>query len=145
MKYEVEIARQLAADQVIPAHVVHPVAEQQALKKISLHWELRTLLYIGISLFTTGLGIFVYNNIGSIGHIVLLVVLFAGCAGCYGYAYKNALPFSKDKTEHSNPFYDYVVLLAASLFVIAQGYLEFQFGLFGNSLSIASLLASLVL
>lgn len=145
MKYEVEMVRQLAADHVVPEHVVEPITRQHELKKISLHWELRTLLYIGISLFTTGLGIFVYKNIGSIGHIVLLGVLFAGCAGCYWYAGKNALPFTKEKSGHNNPFYDYVVLLAASLFVIAQGYFEFQFGLFGNALSIASLLASLVL
>ena len=145
MKYEIEIAQQLAADHVIPSQVVPPIIQQHSLKKISLHWELRTLLYIGISLFTTGLGIFVYKNIGSIGHIVLLGILFAGCAACYWYAGRKALPFTREKSEHSNPFYDYVVVLAASLFVIAQGYLEFQFGLFGSALSIASLLASLLL
>lgn len=145
MKHERDIARQLAGQQIISPNALSKIETYLNTKKISLHWELRTLLYIGISLFTTGLGIFVYNNIGSIGHVVLLFILFAGCAGAYWYAFKHALSYTHDKTTHSNPFYDYVVLLAASLFVIAQGYLEFQFALLGNALSIASLAASLVL
>jgi hypothetical protein len=41
----------------------------------SLHNELRTLLYLSVTLFTSSIGILIYQNIDTIGHQVLLGLL----------------------------------------------------------------------
>lgn len=145
MKYEKELAEHFRQEKVLSEEAYQTITQQVNLRKLSLHWELRTLLYTGITLLTTGLGVFVYKNIGTIGHIAMIFLLFAACGFCYLYAFRHALPYSRNEVKHDNPFYDYIVLLAGSLFVIAQGYVEFRFGLFGNALNIASLLASFFL
>jgi hypothetical protein len=145
LKYEQEIADHLLAEGVIAADEARNIGETLSRKKFSLHWELRVLLYIGITLFTSGLGVFIYNNIGSIGHIVLILFLLTGCLGCYGYAFTKAYPFSKNPVKHTNPFYDYVVLLGALLFISTQAYLQFRYEIYGNELRIPTLVASMVL
>jgi hypothetical protein len=44
-------------------------------KLFSLHWELKTILYLGILLLSGGLGILVYKNIDTIGHTAILVFI----------------------------------------------------------------------
>lgn len=145
MKYEQQLAKHLTNESIITHDEAVAITEGLSHKKFSLHWELRVLLYTGITLFTSGLGIFIYNNIGSIGHIILILLLFAGCLVCYYYAFTKALPYSRESVQHPNPFYDYVVLSGALLFISAQGYLQFHFLIYGNELSIPTLVSSLVL
>lgn len=145
MKYEQQLAEHLSAEGVITPSEATTIVESLSHKKFSLHWELRVLLYIGITLFTSGLGIFIYNNIGSIGHIVMILLLFAGCLGSYYFSFVKALPYTKESVQHTNPFYDYVVLSGALLFISAQGYLQFQFQVYGEDLSLPTLISSLVL
>ncbi|MES1221265.1 MAG: DUF2157 domain-containing protein, partial [Bacteroidota bacterium] len=38
-------------------------------KIVSVFYELRTLLYLGVMLLATGLGILIYQNIGGLGHL----------------------------------------------------------------------------
>jgi hypothetical protein len=145
LPYEKQIAEQLLREEVLSESEFHQIDQHLSTQKISLHWELRMLLYIGITLFTSGLGVFIYNNIGSVGHLLLVLLMFAGCAGSYYYAFKNALPFNKEAVQHANPFYDYTVLLASLLFVSALGYLQYQFNVFGTYISLPTLFSSLVL
>ena len=42
-------------------------------KVISLYYELRILLYLGVMLFATGCGILIYKNIGELGHILSIL------------------------------------------------------------------------
>jgi len=51
------------------------IREKEKKKMFSLHWELKTLLYLGIVLLTTGLGILVYKNIDTIGHQVIVAII----------------------------------------------------------------------
>lgn len=145
MKYEQQLAEHFSSEGIITLEEASAISEQLQHKKFSLHWELRVLLYVGITLFTSGLGIFIYNNIGSIGHIVLILLLFAGCAAGYLYAFKKALPYSRDVVEHTDPFYDYTVLLGALLFVSAQGYVQYRFEIYGAHWSMPTLVSSFVL
>lgn len=145
MHYEKQIAKQLLQEEVLSEQEFQQIDQHLSAQKISLHWELRMLLYIGITLFTSGLGVFIYNNIGSVGHLLLVLLMFTGCGGSYYYAFKKALPFNKEAIQHANPFYDYIVLLASLLFVSALGYLQYQFTVFGTYISLPTLLSSLVL
>ena len=50
--------------------------EYQNLGIFSLHTELRLLLYLSVLLFTSGIGILIYQNIDSIGHDAIIICLF---------------------------------------------------------------------
>ena len=114
----------------------------QSKKVFSLYYELRTLLYLGVLLFTTGVGILIYNNIGQAGHYLALLLLLAGTAGCMFFVFKKQEPFTKSHWESTNPYFDYALLLACMLFVIDLGYIEFLFGFFTGYLSVISLVTA---
>lgn len=71
--------------------------EFQEHESVSVHWDLRTLLYLGIVLLTTALGILVYKNIDTLGHDVIIVAIGIICAGCLWYYFKNAQKYSHEK------------------------------------------------
>lgn len=145
MKYEEEIATHLHQKEVINSNSFESLVNKINTQKFSLNWELRTLLYLGITLFTSGLSIFIYKNIGELGHVALIVLLFGTCFFAYVYILKNALSFNKLQVNHPNPFYDYAVLLASLLLISAIGYLEFKYGVLGNFASYSALIISLIL
>jgi len=112
---------------------------------ISVFWELRTLLYIGIVLLSTGLGILVYKNIDTIGHQVILAFIASITAGCFYWCYKRKAPFSTGKAESPEAFFDYVVLLGTLSFLTFTGYLQFQYEVFGTRYGLATFIPMLVL
>ncbi|MDQ6764325.1 MAG: DUF2157 domain-containing protein, partial [Bacteroidota bacterium] len=57
--------------------------ELQEHEPVSVHWDLRMLLYLGIVLLTTALGILVYKNIDTLGHDVIIAAIGIICAGCF--------------------------------------------------------------
>jgi hypothetical protein len=117
--------------------------EQQQL--FSVHWEIKTLLYLGVLLLTTGLGILIYENIDTIGHQFVLLLIALICAGCFAYCFKTHLPFSTDKVKSPNTSFDYVLLLACISFVTFVGYLQFEYKAFGTNYGLATLIPMLVL
>jgi len=96
-------------------------------KVFSVFYELRTLLYLGVMLFTTGVGFLIYQNIGQLGHILAIIALSVLSIGCFAYCLLKGKKYSKDKVESPNPYFDYVLLLGCLLFVSVFGYLQFQF------------------
>jgi hypothetical protein len=98
----------------------------------SIHWELRTILYLGILLLSSGIGILVYQNIDTIGHQAILGAVGLACAGSLYYIHKHKVSYSNDIVKHASPFFDYVVLLGCLLFAVFIGYLQFQYNPFGE-------------
>lgn len=121
----------------------HLLLEIQSKKVFSVYYELRTLLYLGVLLFSTGVGILIYNNIGQVGHYIALLLLLALTVGCMVFVLKRQDPFTKSHWESPSPYFDYALLMACLLFVIDLGYIEFLFGWFTGHLSIISLVTSL--
>lgn len=111
----------------------------------SLHWELKTLLYLGVVLLSGGLGILVYKNIDTIGHQTILLFLFGVCIGSFFYCFRKSPPFSVLKTASPNIFFDYILLLACLSFVTCIGYLQFEYSFFGTSYGLATFIPMLVL
>jgi hypothetical protein len=111
----------------------------------SVHWEIRTLLYVGVLLLTGGLGLLIYENIDTIGHEFVLMLIGAICLGCFYYCFKNKLPFSKEKVLSPNSFFDYILLLACTSLLIFTGYLQFEYKVFGTNYGMATLIPMLVL
>ena len=117
--------------------------EEQQL--FSVHWEIKTLLYLGVLMLTTGLGILIYENIDTIGHQFVLLLIALICAGSFAYCFKTHLPFSTDKVKSPNTSFDYVLLLACISFITFVGYLQFEYKAFGTNYGLATLIPMLVL
>ncbi|WP_212006235.1 DUF2157 domain-containing protein [Chitinophaga sp. HK235] len=111
----------------------------------SLHWEIKTILYLGVLLLSGGLGILVYKNIDTIGHQVILLFIALVCIGSYVYCFKHRPPFSHEKTVSPNTFYDYALLLGSLTFVTFIGYLQFQYTAFGTAYGLATFIPLVVL
>lgn len=111
----------------------------------SVHWEIKTLLYLGVLLLTTGLGLLIYENIDTIGHQFVLLLIALICAGCFAYCFKFKLPFSTVKVAAPNVSFDYILLLGCISFVTFVGYLQFEYKAFGLNYGLATLIPMLVL
>jgi hypothetical protein len=108
-------------------------------KIVSVFFELRTLLYLGVVLFTTGVGILIYENIGDLGHLLSIIGLSVLTAACGYYAFRYAPPYTSERAESPSPYFDYVVLLGCLLFVSVLGYLQFQYSLFDDGMGATTL------
>lgn len=113
-------------------------------KIVSVFYELRTLLYLGVMLFTTGAGILIYQNIGSIGHIISIIGLIILMLVCFWYVYKNEAGYSHEAVRPPTPYYDYVLLLGCLLFISIQGYLQFQYRALDENLGWSTLITAIV-
>ena len=98
------------------------IQEQQA--SFSLFWELRSLLYLGIVLFTSAVGVLVYKHIDTIGHDVLVIGIAALCLACFGYCLKQAQGYSPAKVHSPNFLFDYILLLGCLLLLVFVGYIQ---------------------
>ena len=103
----------------------------------SLYYELQAALYLGVLAFTTGAGVLVYRNAGSLAHLVNNGVLAAMMLACFRYAGRRRPSFSRGEVERPTPYYDYVLLLGALLFLIVEGYLQNVYGIFGRQWGLA--------
>ena len=114
---------------------------------VSLHWELKTVLYAGVLLLSGGLGILIYKNLDHIGHWIIVTAITLVCTACFGYCFKRKAPFSLTaKVEAPDIFFDYLLLLGCLLFITLIGYLQYQYQLFGmNRYSLAVFIPMLVL
>lgn len=109
----------------------------------SLFYELRTMLYLGVLLFTAGVGILVYNNIDTIGHQIIIALLVVLMAACFWYVSRKMSPYSNAEVQSPGTLYDYLLLLGASLFAIIIGYLQYQYSIFGDQWSLGALIPAL--
>lgn len=66
-------------------------------KLVSVFYELRTMLYLGVVLFTGGIGILIYENIGDLGHLISILLLSVITLVCFWYVFTKGFPFSIEK------------------------------------------------
>jgi hypothetical protein len=111
-------------------------------KVISVFYELRIILYLGVMLFTAGIGILIYKNIGDLGHLAMITVLFVLTAWCFQYALKHVPAFTRAKFSPPTPYFDYIVLLGCLLFISVLGYLQFQYERFDDGMGLTTLVTA---
>jgi hypothetical protein len=111
----------------------------------SLHWELKTLLYLGVLLLSGGLGILIYENIDSISHQAILAAVALVSAGSFYYCYKQSSAFSWKKVKSPTPLYDYLLLLGCLTFITFIGYLQFAYTAFGSRYGLATAIPLVVI
>jgi hypothetical protein len=98
---------------------------------VSVRIELRALLYVGVLLLTSGVGIFVVEHHADIGRWAIAASIAVASAGCLAWVIQSAPPFSWGEVECPSVAFDYVLLLGLLLFASDLAYVEAQFTLLG--------------
>lgn len=137
--------RELADKKLISEASFDRIKTAGKAQKVSLHLELRALLYLGVLLTSSAIGVLIYKNIDQLGHLVIVSGLALGCLGCYGFCFwKRRTPAAVTGT--GNPvMFDYILLLGCLLLLITVGYLQSQFGIFGQKWGLASFIPMVLL
>lgn len=143
-KINQEATKSLADQHFITKEQASQINKYRNLDFFSLHNELKTLLYISVLLFTSGMGILIYQNIDTIGHIAILSLLLIVIIISFYFCFKNSDGFKKEATVFKNSIFDYLVLAANILSCIFIGYLQFQYKTFGLYYGLATLASTLV-
>lgn len=113
-------------------------------KPFSIYLELRVILFLGILMLTSGLGVIVYDNIDTIGHKVILVVIGLVSALCFAHAYINKAQFSWDKVQSTNKLSDYSLLIGCSTLLLLLGYAQYQYEIFGTRYGLGVAIPTLI-
>jgi hypothetical protein len=143
-KFESEATQTLLEKNLLSEEQFQQIKAYRNLNLFSLHNELRFLLYLSVLLFTSGIGILIYQNIDSIGHIAVLSLLLAVTIICFYFCFKNANGFKKEETAFANPIFDYLLLTANILTCTFIGYLQYQYHPFGTHYGLATLIPTLI-
>ncbi len=129
---------------LITENQLQEVKAYRSLNIFSVNAELKLFLYLSVLLFTSGIGILIYENIDSIGHIAILSLLLIVIAVCFFYCFKHSKGFQKEETTFEHPVLEYLVLAGNILTCIFIGYLQFQYKPFGEHYGLATLVPTVV-
>lgn len=138
-KIEEEATKSLLEKKLITPEQFDQVQAYRNLNFFSLHTELKLFMYASVLLFTSGIGILIYKNIDSVGHVAILALLLLVTVFCFYFCFKNASGFKKQQTQFENPIFDYLILAAVLLCCIFVGYLQFQYAVFGTQYGLATI------
>lgn len=136
---------QLHKEELVSEQAVAAVKAHEQNKLISVHWDLRLMLYFGVLLFSTGLGLLLYKHVDTIGHVTLVTLAGLLSAGCFAYCLKKAPPYSNARVESPNVWFDYILLLGCLLMLAFVGYLQFMYHVFGTQWGLALFIPMLLL
>lgn len=136
------LTEQLVSKEFITPNQHNEIKKYCQLGIFSLNIELLFFLYVSVLLFTSGVGIVIYKNIDSIGHIAILAVNFIVMLVCFYFSFKKAKGFYKEEVAFDNPVYDYLVLAGSILGCIFIGYVQYQYTIFGKDFGLVSLFSA---
>lgn len=98
---------------------------------LSVHWELRALLYVGVLLVTGGVGLLVKENLDRIGPVAIALGIGLAAAAALGWVVRVAPPFSWEipwrEVPSPNLAFDYILLLGVLLAAADLAYVEVKF------------------
>ncbi|MDP5200570.1 DUF2157 domain-containing protein [Flavobacterium sp. DG2-3] len=143
-KFDSQLTQNLFDKGLITENQFDEVKTYRSLNIFSLNAELKLFLYLSVLLFTSGIGILIYENIDSIGHIAILSLLLIVIAVCFFYCVKYSKGFQKEETTFEHPVLEYLVLAGNILTCIFIGYLQFQYKPFGEHYGLATLVPTIV-
>jgi hypothetical protein len=139
------IFEKLHAEGLLSDRSLDKVRAQTRAALFSVHYELKTILYLGVLLLSAGLGILILKNIDTIGHLAVILLIMLVSAGSFTYCLKQKRPFSTEKVEAPNPFFDYILLLGCLTFITLVGYTQVQYTLFGERFGLVFFIPMVVL
>jgi hypothetical protein len=98
---------------------------------VSLSLEIRALLYAGVLLLTSGVGLLVSEHHREIGPLAIAGGIALAGAACLVWVICKAPPFTWEEIPSPNVAFDYVLLLGLLLFASDLAYVEVQFTVLG--------------
>ena len=110
----------------------------------SLYYELRTMLYFGVLLFTTGAGALIYQHVDTIGHQAIMGLLALLTAVCFWYVTRRKPPYSNAEVPSPGTLDEYVLLLGCLLGAAVVGYAQYQYAIFGARWGLSALVPAVV-
>ena len=122
--------------QAIPELVEHGIVQPEKAplllrvargELLSVHGELRALLYAGVLLITGGVGLLVKENLDRIGPVAIAVGIGLAAAAALAWAIAKAPPFSWGPMPSPHLAFDYMLLLGVLLAGADLAYVEWQF------------------
>lgn len=143
-KFDEQTTQNLFEKNFITEEQFNQIKSYRSLGVFSLNAELKMFLYLSVLLFTSGIGILIYKNIDTIGHIAILALLLIVTIVCFYFCFKNSNGFQKSETTFESPVLEYLVLAANILTCIFIGYLQFQYKTFGTHYGLATLVPTIV-
>ena len=111
-------------------------------KIISVYYELRLTLYLGIMLFTGGIGYIVYQNLSDLLHIVLMALLGVSIAAGGYYIHVKSKPYGRQTVVVEHFYFDYIVVLVSLLIISLFTYVQVYFDLVSVMLQWTSFITS---
>ena len=139
-----QFLNELQAQGLVPPEQAALIRQDEQTRPFSVHYEVRTLLYLGIVLLTGGLGVLLYQHIDEIGHGVVVAAMILLTAACFGYAERYRAPFTWVEVPRKGFLPDYVLLLGCLLFLSLEGYVQYQYGIFGARYGLAVFLPAVL-
>lgn len=134
----------LTKEGIISQAKANAIEESEASKPFSIHWELRSMLYLGITLLSSGLGVIVYDNIDSLEHNVIIGAISVVCLGCFYFAIRYRKPFTWGENKQSTALDDFALLGGCLSFLTLEGYLQYQYEIFGTSYGLAAFIPAVL-
>jgi hypothetical protein len=98
---------------------------------VSVRFEIRTLLYAGVLLLTSGVGVLVALHQEEIGPLAIATGIALAAAGSLIWVTRRAAPFSWGEVPSPGVAFDYLLLLGLLLVAADLAYVEVQFTLLG--------------
>jgi hypothetical protein len=121
-----------AIPKLVEAGALPPAAAPRLLRVargelVSVYWELRALLYVGVLLITGGVGLLVKENLDRIGPVAIAVGIGLAAAAALAWVIRVAPPFSWREVPSPNLAFDYMLLLGVLLAAADLAYIEVKF------------------
>lgn len=91
---------------------------------VSVDVVLRLLLWAGVALTTTGVGLLVKQNLERLGPVTIAVFLGAASAGCLAWSWRRAPRYARGETPSPGIVFDAILLLGALLAAADLAYVE---------------------
>ncbi len=139
-----DILNQVHERGLLPGEQRKIIADVEQKRPFSLHWELRSVLYVGILLLSSGLGLLIYENYDSLGHLTILGGIGLLCVAAYGYAWYVRPPWTHALTQSKSPFGDYALVLGCLLFLSLEGYAQYEYTIFGTRYGLVTFLPAVL-
>ena len=98
---------------------------------VSVRFEIRTLLYVGVLLLTSGVGVLVARHQEDIGPLAIATGIALAAAGSLIWVTRRAAPFAWGEVPSPHVAFDYVLLLGLLLVAADLAYVEVQFTVLG--------------
>ncbi len=117
----------LAESGVLPPREAPRLLRAARGELVSVHGELRALLYAGVLLITSGVGLLVGENLDRIGPVAIAVALGLAAVAALVWVWRVAPPFTWRQVSSPNLVFDYILLLGVLLAAADLAYIEMRF------------------